>query len=85
MVQPFSSIQDVLQTYNMFGIVPLIKPIAVIPGAVRKSLSITTFLPISNHKHIEIVKMAVVHRFDTLKAVPVSTPLNGWQNYLSLQ
>uniref|UniRef100_A0A8H7XQT1 AB hydrolase-1 domain-containing protein n=2 Tax=Psilocybe cubensis TaxID=181762 RepID=A0A8H7XQT1_PSICU len=52
LLSPFSSIQDVLQTYNLFGIIPLIKPIAVIPGAAQ------------------IVKMAVVHRFDTLKAVP---------------
>ncbi|KDR82621.1 hypothetical protein GALMADRAFT_112458 [Galerina marginata CBS 339.88] len=58
LLSPFSSIHDVLETYNMFGIIPLIKPISVIPGAAA------------------LVKMAVVHRFDTLKAVPnITSPV----------
>ncbi|KIM43230.1 hypothetical protein M413DRAFT_444038 [Hebeloma cylindrosporum] len=52
LLSPFSSIHEVLETYNMFGFIPLMKPISTIPGAA------------------EILKMAVVHRFDTLKAVP---------------
>lgn len=34
--QPFSSIDGVLESYNMFGVIPLMKPIALIPGAARK-------------------------------------------------
>ncbi|PPR00456.1 hypothetical protein CVT24_004517 [Panaeolus cyanescens] len=52
LLSPFSSIAEVLETYNMFGFVPLIKPIAIIPGAAQ------------------LVKNAVIHRFDTLQAVP---------------
>ena len=33
-LQPFSSIAEVLETYNAFGFIPLIKPIALIPGAI---------------------------------------------------
>ena len=32
--QPFSSIAEVLESYNAFGFIPLIKPIALIPGAI---------------------------------------------------
>lgn len=32
-LQPFSSIQDVLQTYHILGLVPLMKPLAMIPWA----------------------------------------------------
>ncbi|PPQ68412.1 hypothetical protein CVT26_006084 [Gymnopilus dilepis] len=52
LLSPFSSIHEVLETYQMFGLIPLIKPIAVIPGAAH------------------LIKSAVVHRFDTLQAVP---------------
>jgi abhydrolase domain-containing protein 12 len=52
LLSPFSSIHEVLETYHMFGFIPLMKPISIIPGAAQ------------------IVKRAVVHRFDTLKAVP---------------
>ncbi|KAF8902339.1 Alpha/Beta hydrolase protein [Gymnopilus junonius] len=52
LLSPFSSIHEVLETYHMFGFIPLIKPIAVIPGAAH------------------LLKSAVVHRFDTLQAVP---------------
>ncbi|KAF9454841.1 alpha/beta-hydrolase [Macrolepiota fuliginosa MF-IS2] len=33
LLSPFSSIQDVLQTYHIFGLVPLMKPLAMIPWA----------------------------------------------------
>ncbi|KAF5315446.1 hypothetical protein D9619_007009 [Psilocybe cf. subviscida] len=52
LLAPFSSIDAVLETYNLFGVIPLMKPIAIIPGAVT------------------LMKAAVVHRFDTLQAVP---------------
>jgi len=32
-MQPFASIPRVLEDYNMFGFVPLMKPISLIPGA----------------------------------------------------
>ncbi|KAF8816450.1 alpha/beta-hydrolase [Phlegmacium glaucopus] len=34
LLSPFTSIREVLHTYNMFGFIPLMKPLAVIPGAV---------------------------------------------------
>ncbi|KAF9485881.1 alpha/beta-hydrolase [Pholiota conissans] len=52
LLSPFSSIESVLETYNMFGFIPLMKPISIIPGAAQ------------------IVKRALVHRFDTLQVVP---------------
>ncbi|KAF9046493.1 Alpha/Beta hydrolase protein [Panaeolus papilionaceus] len=52
LLSPFSSIAEVLETYNMFGFIPLMKPISIIPGAAQ------------------LIKRAVIHRFDTLQAVP---------------
>jgi len=52
LLSPFTSIREVLHTYNMFGFIPLLKPLAMIPGA------------------ISLVQKALVHRFDTLQAVP---------------
>ncbi|KAF4617306.1 hypothetical protein D9613_006004 [Agrocybe pediades] len=67
LLSPFSSIHEVLDTYHMFGTIPLIKPIAAIPYAA------------------DFVKGAVVHRFDTLKAVPnitapvlIAHAVNDW-------
>ncbi|KAF8967091.1 Alpha/Beta hydrolase protein [Flammula alnicola] len=36
LLSPFSSIDAVLESYNMFGFLPLMKPISVIPGAARE-------------------------------------------------
>ncbi|CAA7261456.1 unnamed protein product [Cyclocybe aegerita] len=52
LLSPFSSIREVLETYQMFGFIPLIKPLSVIPGALR------------------LVQRLLIHRFDTLQAVP---------------
>ncbi|KAJ3576297.1 hypothetical protein NP233_g544 [Leucocoprinus birnbaumii] len=52
LLSPFSSIQDVLQTYHILGFFPLMKPLAMIPWATN------------------IISWALVHKFDTLKAVP---------------
>ncbi|KAF8195507.1 Alpha/Beta hydrolase protein [Pholiota molesta] len=52
LLSPFSSIDSVLETYNLFGFIPLMKPISIIPGAAQ------------------IVKKALIHRFDTLQVVP---------------
>ncbi|KAK7056629.1 hypothetical protein VNI00_002346 [Paramarasmius palmivorus] len=35
LMSPFSSIESVLKTYNVFGTIPLIKPLAVIPYAMN--------------------------------------------------
>ncbi|KAF8158229.1 Alpha/Beta hydrolase protein [Crassisporium funariophilum] len=35
LLSPFSSISAVLNTYNMFGFIPLIKPLGAIPGAIH--------------------------------------------------
>jgi abhydrolase domain-containing protein 12 len=51
-LSPFTSITEVLHHYNMFGFIPLMKPLSVIPGA------------------IGLVQKVLVHRFDTLRAVP---------------
>lgn len=52
LLSPFSSIREVLNTYHMFGFIPLIKPLAIIPGAIR------------------FVEGALIHKFDSLQAVP---------------
>jgi len=52
LLSSFTSIREVLHTYNMFGFIPLMKPLFVIPGA------------------IGLVQRALVHQFDTLRAVP---------------
>ena len=54
----------------MFGFIPLMKPISIIPGAAGE-LYIEGIITDYQPGHLDIVKMAVVHRFDTLKAVPV--------------
>lgn len=61
----------------MFGIIPLMKPIAIIPGAVSESILIFSIILLSDaNTCLDLLKNAVVHRFDTLQAVPVSpTPL----------
>jgi abhydrolase domain-containing protein 12 len=52
LLSPFTSIVRLLNDYNMFGIIPLTRPISLIPGAA------------------ELLERVVVHRFDTLQAVP---------------
>ncbi|THV03860.1 alpha/beta-hydrolase [Dendrothele bispora CBS 962.96] len=52
LLSPFSSIEEVLKTYSIFGAIPLMKPISLIPYATN------------------LMSWALVHRFDTLKAVP---------------
>lgn len=39
LMSPFSSIEEVLKTYHILGVVPLMKPLALIPGAASKSSS----------------------------------------------
>lgn len=71
-LKPFTSIHEVLETYNMFGFIPLMKPISIIPGAAGE-LYIEGIITDYQPGRLDVVKMAVVHRFDTLKAVPVIT------------
>ncbi|KAF5330257.1 hypothetical protein D9758_014440 [Tetrapyrgos nigripes] len=52
LLSPFSSVEEVLKTYNVVGAIPLLKPISMIPYAMN------------------LLSWALVHRFDTLKAVP---------------
>ena len=39
MTQPFASLPRVLEDYNMFGFIPLMKPISLLPGAAGAYLS----------------------------------------------
>lgn len=68
LMSPFSSIAEVLKTYHILGLVPLIKPLAIIPGATSESLLFTLFL--TNHL-TDLVAWALTHKFDTLSVVPV--------------
>ncbi|KAG6908332.1 hypothetical protein DXG01_005243 [Tephrocybe rancida] len=52
LLSPFSSIREVLNTYQFFGMIPLTKPLTMIP-----------YVP-------DLLTMALIHRFDSLKAVP---------------
>ncbi|KAJ7134335.1 Alpha/Beta hydrolase protein [Mycena epipterygia] len=52
LLSPFSSISKVLETYSVLGVLPLMKPLAMIPWAAN------------------LVKRAVIHRFDTEALVP---------------
>lgn len=73
-MQPFASIAEVLESYNLFGFIPLIKPISLIPGILGACGDGFRILNRSFELFLktELVKRAVVHRFDTLQAVPVS-------------
>ncbi|RXW22876.1 hypothetical protein EST38_g2992 [Candolleomyces aberdarensis] len=52
LLSPFSSIREVLDSYNLFGLIPLMKPLSMLPGATQ------------------LVSWVLVHKFDSLKAVP---------------
>ncbi|KAG6865507.1 hypothetical protein C0991_001937 [Blastosporella zonata] len=54
LLSPFSSIREVLNTYQFFGLIPLMKPLAMIPYVPGEDL----------------VTWALIHRFDSLGAVP---------------
>ncbi|TFK40713.1 Alpha/Beta hydrolase protein [Crucibulum laeve] len=52
LLSPFSSIRELLNTYHIFGLVPLMRPLAMIPYMTN------------------VVTWALIHKFDTLRAVP---------------
>lgn len=80
LMSPFSSIEEVLKTYNILGTVPLMKPLAMIPYATSKHLMTFTVI-LSNRVSPDVVSAALIHKFDTLSAVPVglSVPQETWR------
>ncbi|KAJ7043834.1 Alpha/Beta hydrolase protein [Mycena alexandri] len=68
LLSPFSSIAKVLETYSILGVVPLMKPLAMIPW-VAGAFSPPPHL-LALRRRIELVKRTIIHRFDTEALVP---------------
>ncbi|KAG6844517.1 hypothetical protein H0H87_006278 [Tephrocybe sp. NHM501043] len=71
LLSPFSSIREVLNTYQFFGLIPLMKPLAMVPYVPSKVIvryACTGMLTLFIRE--DLITKALIHRFDSLGAVP---------------
>jgi abhydrolase domain-containing protein 12 len=69
LLAPFASIRTVMHEYHIFGLLPLLKPLAMIPALSSKVFFSLKYLKFQHG--IDSIVELIEHRFDTLSLVPV--------------
>lgn len=75
LLSPFSSITELLSTYHILGLVPLMSPLSIIPYAASAYFpSVYSYDP---EIPLEFIPWALTHKFDTIHVMPVSVLHNS--------
>lgn len=83
LMSPFSSLYTLVDTYNIFGVFPVMLPINMIPRAAGKSGKYTQTPTYPDLVRLEgIYKSFLVHKFDTLSVISVCKSCS-WDIYTS--
>ncbi|KAG2064485.1 alpha beta-hydrolase [Suillus decipiens] len=70
LMSPFSSLYTLIDTYNIFGVFPVMLPINMIPRAAGKPGKHYQMLKYSDFRRLkDIYKSFLVHKFDTLSVI----------------
>jgi abhydrolase domain-containing protein 12 len=79
LMSPFSSLYTLVDTYNIFGVFPVMLPINMIPRAAGKSCKHNQMPTYTDVVRLEgIYKRFLVHKFDTLSVISVNVLFLGY-------
>lgn len=71
LMSPFSSLYTLVDTYHIFGLIPVMLPLTMIPGAAGEPRESQIAVPTDFLRLKDVYKRFLVHKFDTLSVITV--------------